>query len=45
MKGFLQVFYKLSEFSKHLEVLNIKAKVSFKKFLYELEDTVQEYEV
>lgn len=45
MKGFVQGLYRLSEFSWHLVVLTIKVKVPFIKNLYDMEATVQEYEV
>lgn len=41
MKGFVQGLYRLSEFSWHLVFLNIK----FIKNIYDLEATVQKYEV
>jgi hypothetical protein len=45
MKGFIQGLYRLSEFSLPLVVLNIKVKVPFIKNVFDLEVTVQEYEV
>lgn len=45
MKGFIQGLYRLSEFSLQLVVLNIKVKVPFIKNVFDLEVTVQEYEV
>ncbi|MFJ5760452.1 hypothetical protein ACIQAA_15245 [Neobacillus sp. NPDC093182] len=44
MKGFVQGLYRLGEFSWHLVILNIKVKVPLKN-IYDLEATVQEYEV
>jgi hypothetical protein len=37
MKGFVQGLCRLSEFSLHLVVLNIKVKVPFIKNVYDLE--------
>jgi hypothetical protein len=45
MKGFIQGLYRLSEFSLPMVVLNIKVKVHFIKNVFDLEVTVQEYEV
>jgi hypothetical protein len=45
MKGFIQGLYRLSEFSLLLVVLNLKVKVPFIKNVFDLEVTVQEYEV
>ncbi|MDQ0970373.1 hypothetical protein QFZ31_000251 [Neobacillus niacini] len=45
MTGFIQGLYRLSEFSLPLVVLNIKVKVPFIKNVFDLEVTVQEYEV
>ena len=44
MKGFVQRLYRL-EFIWHFVILNIKVTLSYIKNKYEMEATVQEYEV
>jgi hypothetical protein len=45
MKEFVQRLYRLSEFSWHLVDLNIKVKLPLIKNIYDMEVTVQKYEV